>query len=818
MLMDQQISRSLLAAYTGVFYIDLVNDSYIPAKRQGEVYQIIKEIGSAQEAISTAIKKTVQPEYLEKVLRFVDLRTLSERMKSGHCIDREYKGVISGWVRGSFIEVERDPMGNLTKVLYTYRLIDEDRRLEIENQKRLELQNDIQAIRNKHKEPAPGLWDMKFDEQGKLTSCVWSPSFRKILGFESKGDFPNTFASWSDRIHPEDKERVLNTFWRQVKSRTEERIYDEEYRIADKNGEYRWFRACARISRRTDKTVSALDGFVVNVDEKHAAYEVLCKVVEEAEEAKNRALLENEIISSVSKLYFAIFRIDLQHDFYEEVASDNSIHLITGHAGKAQKKMNELCSTFVATEYRDMVRKFFDLSTVGERLAYTDTIEMEYHAVDGNWHEARFIEKKRDHDGNVTHILYVTRIVSREKQQELEKERLQVAYKVAESANEAKTTFLYNMSHDIRTPMNAILGYTQLMKKELHDTRLLHYQEMIEQSGNLLLSIINNVLDMARIESGKVAPDENYGEAGKIIDGVCDVFEVEAKKKQIILERQVHVEHSHILVDATKVQEIFTNLIGNAIKYTPAGGKITVTTDELPCDREGYVRIRSTVADTGIGMSKEFLPQLFDPFTRERNTTAGKVLGTGLGMAIVKSFVDLMNGTIKVESELGKGSRFTVTLEHKLADANYFEKKEVCTDREMQTDFRGKRILLAEDNDLNAEIAVTVLEEAGFQVDRASDGVVCVDKLETEPAGTYDLVLMDIQMPNMDGYKATQIIRQLSDKAKANIPIIAMTANAFEEDRQKAFSVGMNEHVAKPIDVDQIIKTLISVLGKGNQK
>ena len=812
MIIDDHISNALLAAYTGVFYIDLVNDTFIPAKRQDQVYNMIKEIHSAQEAIITAIKRTVQPEYLDKMLCFVDLATLSDRMKTGHCIDREYKGVISGWVRGSFIEVERDSQGSLKKVLYTYRLIDEERKVEIEKQKNLELQNEIEALRGRHKEPAPGLWSMKFDEQGKLTSCVWSTALRKILGFESKNDFPDTFASWSERIHPADRERVLNTFWNIVQIRTNERIYDEEYRIAAKTGEYRWFRACARISRRADKSLSALDGFIVNMDEKHATYEVLCKVVEEAEAARNKALLENEIISSVSKLYFAIFRIDLLHDFYEEVSSDNSIHLITGHSGRAQKKMNELCATFVAPEYRDIVRKFFDLSTVRDRLAYSDTIELEYHAADGNWHEARFIEKKRDADGKVTHILYVTRIVSKEKQQELEKERLQIAYKAAESANAAKTTFLYNMSHDIRTPMNAILGYTQLMKKELRDPKLLHYQEVIEQSGNLLLSIINNVLDMARIESGKIALDESYDEAGDVISGVCNVFEAEAKKKQITLERQVHIEHQHIMVDTTKVQEIFTNLISNALKYTPQGGKIAVIAEEIPCDREGFVKIRTSVADTGIGMSKEFLPQLFDSFTRERNTTAGNVLGTGLGMAIVKSLIELMNGTIEVESELGKGSKFTVTLEHKLADTNYYEKKNTCSIKEKKTDFHGKRILLAEDNDLNAEIAVAVLEEAGFQVARVSDGVLCVDKMEREPAGAYDIVLMDIQMPNMDGYKATGVIRQFSDKAKADIPIVAMTANAFEEDRQNALAAGMNGHIAKPIEINKLLNTLAEVL------
>ncbi len=286
-----------------------------------------------------------------------------------------------------------------------------------------------------------------------------------------------------------------------------------------------------------------------------------------------------------------------------------------------------------------------------------------------------FIEKKRDGSGTVTNVLVVTRIVSREKQQEMERERLRIAYQVAERANEAKTTFLLNMSHDIRTPMNAILGYSGLMRGRLTDPELLHYQEMIEQSGQLLLSIINNVLDMARIESGKMELDEDYSRAGDIASSVCGVFESEAKKKNLTIEHIVNVEHQNIMCDRTKMQEVLTNLISNAVKYTPPGGKVTITTRELPDDREGCVRIETMVADTGIGMSPEFLPHLFDSFSRERNTTDAGVIGSGLGMAIVKSLVELMGGTVAVESELGQGTCFTLTTPHKLASSAYYEKK-----------------------------------------------------------------------------------------------------------------------------------------------
>ena len=399
------------------------------------------------------------------------------------------------------------------------------------------------------------------------------------------------------------------------------------------------------------------------------------------------------------------------------------------------------------------------------------------------------------------------------KKARMAEEKAKAAQAQAESANAAKSNFLFNMSHDIRTPMNALLGYNQLMKKELRDPKLLHYQRKIEQSGNLLLSIINNVLDMARIESGKMELDVNYAQVSDIVEEINGVFESTAKKKGVQLIVETEVEHQHILCDTTKIQQIFVNLISNAIKYTPTGGMVLLRTEELPYDQEGIVRIQTEVVDTGIGMSKEYLPKLFDAFSRERNTTIGKVAGTGLGMPIVKELVDMMGGSITVESELGRGSKFTVIIPYRIADEKYYGQKsepEVSADK--KEILQGKHILLAEDNDLNAEIAVTILEDMGLKADRVEDGIQCVSRIEEMPAGSYDLILMDIQMPNMDGYKAAETIRRLSDKAKAGIPIVAMTANAFEEDRKMAFSKGMNEHIAKPIDVKKVEEILLSIL------
>lgn len=411
-------------------------------------------------------------------------------------------------------------------------------------------------------------------------------------------------------------------------------------------------------------------------------------------------------------------------------------------------------------------------------------------------------------------VLFISIILVLLRKSQIAEAKAKEAMQIAESANAAKSNFLFNMSHDIRTPMNAMLGYNQLMKKEITEPKLQHYLEKVEQSGNLLLSIINNVLDMARIESGKMELDENYDQVGVILSEICEAFDVEASKKGICFTYKKQVTHPHIVCDVAKIQKIFMNLIGNAIKYTPAGGSVTVSVEEIPCDQEGFVKIKTQVIDTGIGMSKEYLPTLFDSFSRERNTTDGKVAGTGLGMAIVKEVVDMMGGTIEVESELGKGTRFTIILQHRIADEKYYELKDESEREDKKMTLQGKHVLLAEDNELNAEIAITILEDMGIEVDHVEDGIQCVDRVEQMPAEKYDLILMDIQMPHMDGYKATETIRSLKDKKKANIPIVAMTANAFEEDRKLAFEKGMNEHIAKPIDVEKVEKVILEILSR----
>lgn len=519
-------------------------------------------------------------------------------------------------------------------------------------------------------------------------------------------------------------------------------------------------------------------------------------------------------VEALSAGYSYICLINLETGDVELIKGNNIPGLNGRYTQIDHNILLEQVNRLITEPFRQSSVEFYDSTTIAKRLEGKNSLFHTCERIDGNWILSMIVPQKYDENGRVVSVLLANRDFTEEKKRELEQEEALRQEKIkAEKANEAKSIFLFNMSHDIRTPMNAIVGYSQLMKKELTNPKLIHYQEMIEQSSKLLLSIINNVLDMARVESGKMELDENYEVIGNITQLVCSAFAAEASRKNIEFNIIVNVEHKHIIVDSTKMQEILSNLISNAIKYTSAGGKVTIDTKELPYDKEGYVLIQTKVSDTGIGMSEEFLPFLFELFTRERNTTLSKIPGTGLGMAIVKNFVDLMNGSIEVESELGKGSTFTITIPHKIANKDYTNRN-IKDSNECDIDFMGKRILLAEDNELNAEITTTILSEMGFEVKAVEDGIFCVNEIQHQPANTYDLILMDIQMPNMDGYKATHCIRRLSQPEKANIPIIAMSANAFEEDKKKAFDVKMNDYITKPIDFQKMEQVLKHILSK----
>ena len=388
-------------------------------------------------------------------------------------------------------------------------------------------------------------------------------------------------------------------------------------------------------------------------------------------------------------------------------------------------------------------------------------------------------------------------------------EKIERAAKRAEEASEAKTRFLFNMSHDIRTPMNAIIGFSDLLEKHLDDKEKVHdYIKKIKLSGSFLLSLINYVLEMARIESGKATLRTEVGDAQELLGALNAVFEPAVEKKRLKYNCTLDVEHRFIICDVTKVREIVLNIISNSVKYTPEGGSVTVQIKEIPWEKEGWTAYRILVEDTGIGMGAEYLPHIFEEFTRERTSTESKVVGAGLGLPIVKALIDLMGGTIQVESERGKGSKFEVILPFEIASEEEVKDSYVKKEEKLYNRSKEKRILLAEDNELNAEIAITILEENGFKVERAEDGCKCVELFSEKPAGYYSTILMDIQMPNMDGYTASRKIRGMEREDAKAIPIIALTANAFDEDRNKAFAAGMNGHIAKPIDVGRMVRSI----------
>ena len=400
----------------------------------------------------------------------------------------------------------------------------------------------------------------------------------------------------------------------------------------------------------------------------------------------------------------------------------------------------------------------------------------------------------------------------REEQDALHEAALEKSAQEAREANEAKTRFLFNMSHDIRTPMNAIIGFSDLLEKHIDEReKVLDYTKKIKSSSSFLLSLINYVLEIARIESGKAVLKEEVGDLQLLTNTLSDVFEPSVRQKQLTCTYHTDLVHPYIICDKTKVREILLNIISNAIKYTPEGGHIAVSISETPCEQAGTGRYTFRVQDDGIGMSEDYLPHIFEEFSREHTSTESKVVGTGLGLPIVKALVDRMHGTIDVQSKIGCGTTMTVTLPLPLASEEQVRAYQQPVEEQLPADLKGRRILLAEDNDLNAEIAMTLLQENGLEVERAADGLLCVAALQNHPADYYDAILMDIQMPHMNGYQATQTIRSLRDPRR-NIPIIAMTANAFDEDCQKALEVGMNEHLAKPIDLDALFKTLERVL------
>lgn len=607
-----------------------------------------------------------------------------------------------------------------------------------------------------------------------------------------------TSGSFRGLVHPDDLDAVEESISSQIAANSSKNDY-VEYRVCAKDGSIRWIRDYGRYTEAAEYGAVFIV-FVSDVTAEHG-----------------NIMLEysrfGEALYAMTSEFSSFYYVDLDSDSFVVYKNEGSFSTVSAQyispSLPYSTAIRFAIGGLVCSEDRERMLEFTTPEYLREALRNENSLSCRYRIADVSHGQTHFSMKIVRCSKETEGLRFVMGFECIDKLVKEEQER----ERSLRSESDAKTSFLFNMSHDIRTPMNAVLGYARLIEQNIDDKqKVLDYREKIERSGDYLLSIINNVLEMAKIESGKVEVESLYVNTGETISSIIEVYSSVIAGKQLKLSHSVNVEHPHIFGDPTKLREVFGNLLSNAVKYTPAGGTISILTDEIPSDSTDTVLIRTSVTDTGVGMSPEFIPHIFDTFSRERNTTSGKVIGTGLGMSIVKSLVELMGGSIHIKSELGKGSCFTVILPHKTADDSCRVSGSLTEETIDPARFAGRRVLLAEDNDLNAEITRTLLEDFGMEVEWAEDGDVCLNMLKNAPENYYSLILMDIQMPKMNGYDAAKAIRALQNTARSCTPILAMTANAFEEDRRQALLAGMNGHIAKPIDIKQLYNEIAAVL------
>ena len=521
-----------------------------------------------------------------------------------------------------------------------------------------------------------------------------------------------------------------------------------------------------------------------------------------------------QALHALGTAYYHISRLNLKTKKIELVKRSREMDMSIKENTADWDPQFKIIEDIIAEPFVQKYMEFFDIQTMAARLHNKESMSSEFKKKDGSWFLSMVVPQSYDKNGNVTSVLFANRDVTDEKLRELkQEEELREAKLKAECANKAKSSFLLNMSHDIRTPMNAIIGYAELASRHLQETdKLGRYFEEIQICGKELLSMLGNVLDLARIENNKVEMEYTVSNVHECFENCVIMFQQQAESKNQTISLTEQIMYPYVYMDEPHLSEVCLNIISNAIKYTNTGGWISCNVVQKSCEKEDWCNMIISITDNGIGMSEEFQKRVFETFERERNTTSSHIEGSGIGMGITKKLVELMDGTIEVKSKQGKGSTFTVTIPcRKASEDDSLVKKN--SNLRNKNCLNGVRILLVEDNEINTEIATELLTEEGCIVETANDGVACIDMIEKADADYYKMILMDIQMPVMNGYDATLAIRKMKDTKKARIPIIAMTANAFAEDAQKGFSVGMNAHVAKPVDMNILVPTMLKFLG-----
>ena len=542
-------------------------------------------------------------------------------------------------------------------------------------------------------------------------------------------------------------------------------------------------------------------------------YRYVDDIVEEQEKQRIRletalseATLNSEIIDSISKIYWLIYRMDLVTGIYEEVSSGQEMHRLTGKRGPIKDVFAHVRETIVCEEHQQLMKEFLDTTTLSERLKETETISTEYRAVNGSWHLGRFIVKKKDKQGHVTNVLYVVRQIDKQKQMEIEyNQKLLEIAEEAKRANIAKTDFLRRMSHDIRTPINGIQGMVSIAEHYPDDCeKQRECMDKVKEASGYLLELVNSVLDMNKLESGAVVLEKEPFDLRNLLYEADNIAKMSAEVEGLkVFFKDDAIDHTHLLGSVVHLKQILQNIAGNAVKYNREGGSISFSCEEKEY-KDGIAVYRFTCKDTGIGMSEEFIPHVFEPFAQEEQSARTSYMGTGLGLAIVKQLVEMMGGQIQMESQLGVGSTFMIDLPFEVD--KFYEDEETGKPFMPNDLLKGRKVLLVEDNELNMEVAEFFLEGAGMKVIKARDGMEALECYKASETEFFDLILMDIMMPVMDGLEATKQIRALSREDAKEIPIIAMTANAFNEDKEQVREAGMNEHLSKPINVDKMME------------
>ena len=562
---------------------------------------------------------------------------------------------------------------------------------------------------------------------------------------------------------------------------------------------------------RAAKLVQSEEEFQILMDFRHIDEIVKeeLKHQRELEVALKEAQTNYEIISALGKIYFTIYQVNLENDHFEEISGGEVFQHLAGDQGQASDLMNRLYDQYVTEEYKKGMKNFLNLDTLAGRLKEDDSVAVEYLATDGNWHLARFVVRARDTEGNATQILFAIRLISEEKRRE---KYLIDEVDSANRANEAKSEFLSRMSHDIRTPMNAIMGFVKIAGANLDQPeKLKDCLNKIEISGANLQQLIDDVLDISRIESGEFKILMRPARILDLCEYCAQTISGMAEEKKIQFTCNWHdILHRTLMTDQMRLNQIYVNLLTNAVKYTQEGGKIEFEVYEEALPDKTKVRLISEIRDNGIGMTSEFMKEMYSQFSRAVDTRVNKVRGSGLGLSIVKKIVDLMGGTIEVDSELQKGTTFRVILDLPYVKSSVQEEEQEHAGNAIFS--RKITILVAEDNDLNYEILEEQMKMTGIVCIRAVDGEDCVRQFEQTTPGALDVILMDMQMPVMSGPQAAEMIRKSAHPQAKTIPIIALTANAYQEDIKKCIEAGMNDHLSKPVDVETVIRTIARYL------